>query len=66
MPGAIQMDLKPRSRCSSMFAGFAPMLLLRNSVLRTAAGCLAMGSSSGLSDVLRELLVFQKLRIGAE
>ena len=66
MPRAFQMGLKPLSRCSSMLADFAPMLLLRDSDLRTAVSVCLVDNSSRLSDVYREFLVSQKLRIAAE
>lgn len=49
-----------------MLAEFAPMLLLRDGVLRTASASERGFDSSGLVDVDRAALVFQKLCIGAE
>lgn len=66
MPGAFQMGLEPGSRCSSMFAGFAPMFLPGDSELRTATALWGFNNSSSLSDVDMEVLMSQKPRIGAE
>lgn len=66
MPRAFQMGLKPPSSCSSMLASFAPMLLLRDRILRTAAGLLAIGNASSFSDVYRRFQVILKPCIAAE
>lgn len=66
MSGAFEMCREPRSRWNSMLADLAPMLLLRDGVLTTAATVCLPASYSGLSDVYSEFLVCQKLRLVGE